>query len=94
MRLKSALFSGLAWDARLTSEEPASTDGSQIVVLSNQEVLSPSDAEFGEFKIVDASAEERELLAKAGYTMADWTEEDEGIDTGEGGTREPPRVDA
>ena len=94
MRLKSALFSGLDWDARLTSERRDSGDRSPVVVLSNEEVLSPSDATFGEFKILDASAEERKLLAEAGYTMPDWTDEDEVGNAGEGGSREPPRCDA
>jgi len=93
MRLKSALFSGLDWDARLTSEAPDSADGIPVVVLSNSEVLSPSDATFGEFKIVAASEEERRLLTEAGYTMADWTEEDEAEPTGEAGSPSP-RLDA
>jgi hypothetical protein len=64
---------GQIWDAVL---QPSQNDGSEarpVVVLSNDEVLSPSDADFGEFTIVEATAEERETLKQTGYSMPDWT---------------------
>jgi hypothetical protein len=94
MRLKSALFNGLDWDAILTADAPDSAEGIPVILLSNNEVLSTSDAEFGEFKIVDASDAERTLLAQGGYTLADWTEEDEVGNPDEGGSCHPAPQDA
>jgi len=42
-------------------------------VLSNEEVLLPQDADFGEFTIAEATEEERRTMQQAGYNMADWT---------------------
>jgi len=38
-----------------------------------KEILSSEDAEFGEFTIAEASADERAALAQGGYSLADWT---------------------
>jgi hypothetical protein len=59
---------GQMWDAALQS----APEGKQVVVLSNEEVLSPENADFGEFSIVEATEDEREMLKQAGYSMPDW----------------------
>jgi hypothetical protein len=73
MLLSCGLMDGVMWDAIL--QPPIAGDlASQVtVVLSNEEVLSPADAEFGEFAIVEATAEERETLKQAGYALPDWS---------------------
>jgi hypothetical protein len=60
---------GQMWDAVLES----APEGKQVVVLSNEEVLSPENADFGEFSIVEATEDEREILKQAGYSMPDWS---------------------
>jgi hypothetical protein len=63
---------GQIWDAALQPASDQGPEGGSVVVLSNDEVLSPADAEFGEFTIVEATEEERVILHGAGYSMADW----------------------
>jgi len=63
---------GLIWDAALQPAPGPGPEGNSVIVLSNNEVLSPADAEWGEFTIVEASDEERATLKGAGYSMADW----------------------
>jgi hypothetical protein len=63
---------GQMWDAVLQPAPEGGLVGDRIVVLSNDEVLSPTDADFGEFSIVEATADEREKLKQAGYSMPDW----------------------
>jgi hypothetical protein len=100
MLLSCGLMDGVMWDAIL--QPPAAGDPTSpvTVVLSNEEVLSPADAEFGEFAIVAATAEERETLKQAGYSMPDWspvqglgcggchTEDPEGAGQSDGPTRQ------
>ena len=72
MRLCCGIMEGQMWDAAL---QPAPSDASgarPLVVLSNEEALSPEDADFGEFTIVEATDEERQALKQAGFSMADW----------------------
>jgi hypothetical protein len=64
---------GQIWDAVLQRLQDEGPEAGPVVVLSNDEVLSPSDADFGEFTIVEATAEERETLKQTGYSMPDWT---------------------
>jgi hypothetical protein len=73
MRLCCGLMEGQMWDAVLQPSPKASSETQPLIVLSNDEVLSPADADFGEFTIVEATAEERETLKQAGYSMPDWT---------------------
>ena len=40
-----------------------------------KEILSAEDAEFGEFTIAEATADERAALAQGGYSLVDWTPE-------------------
>lgn len=72
MRLCCGLMEGQMWDAALQPAAEGALEGNRIVVLSNDEMLSPADADFGEFSIVEATADERETLRKAGYSMPDW----------------------
>ncbi len=81
MRLSCGLMSGQRWEASL-AESPEHPDGTrQIVVLENEEVLLPADAEFGSFSIVEATPEERRVLQVSGYTMPDWSPEMDQDDT-------------
>ena len=73
MLLSCGLMDGVMWDAILQRSTEGDPDGHTTLVLSNEEVLSPADAEFGEFAIVEATAEERERLKQAGYSMPDWS---------------------
>ena len=73
MLVSCGLMDGVMWDAILQRSTEGDPDGHTTVVLSNEEVLSPADAEFGEFAIVGATAEERETLKQAGYSMPDWS---------------------
>ena len=75
MRLSCGLMSGQRWEASL-AKSPEHPDGSrQVVVLENEEVLLPADAEFGSFSIVEATTEERGALQASGYIMPDWSPE-------------------
>jgi hypothetical protein len=67
MRLSCGLMDGLTWEASLQE-----SDGRPVVVLSNEEILLPADAEFGEFSVLEATAAERAALTQAGYSMPDW----------------------
>lgn len=73
MKLCCGLMEGQFWEATLQSSVEGAAEGGLVVVLSNEEILSPENAEFGEFSIVEASAEERRRLEKAGYSMPDWS---------------------
>ncbi|HSB82573.1 MAG TPA: hypothetical protein VLM91_27675 [Candidatus Methylomirabilis sp.] len=72
MKLRSALMHGLTWDARL-SGLPSDSPRQAVLVLDNEEILSSEDAAFGEFSILEATAEEREALRQAGYSLPDWS---------------------
>ena len=67
------LMNGLVWEARLSSLSPDSPAMKALLILDNEEVLSPEDAAFGEFSIVEATAAERKALSQAGYSLPDWT---------------------
>jgi hypothetical protein len=71
MRLCCGLMDGLMWEAALAPAE-GGIEGNPVVVLSNDEVLYPADADLGEFSIVEATQAERETLKRAGYSMPDW----------------------
>ena len=73
MKLRSALMNDLTWDARLSAAPADSPTGQAVLVLDNEEVLSPEDAAFGDFSIVEATAGERKALRQAGYSLPDWT---------------------
>ena len=73
MKLSCGLMEGLLWEATLQASAVEGSGGRPVVVLSNEEILSSEDAEFGEFTIVEASADERAALAQGGYSLADWT---------------------
>lgn len=72
MRLCCGLMDGLMWDATLKPPPEGSSEGNPVVVLGNDEVLRPADADLGEFSIVDATQDEREILKRVGYSMPDW----------------------
>lgn len=72
MRLCCGLMDGQMWDAVLTPAANQGLDGTPVLVLSNDEILSPADAEWGEFTIVEATEEERATLKGLGYSMGDW----------------------
>jgi hypothetical protein len=63
---------GQLWDATLQPSPEGGSKGGVVVVLSNEEILSPEDAVFGEFAIAEATEEERNTLKQAGYAMPDW----------------------
>jgi hypothetical protein len=66
------LMNGLMWEATLTMDPAAPSPGRLVVMLENQEVLSPEDAAFGEFHIVEATEAERDGLHRAGYSLPNW----------------------
>ena len=73
MKLCCGLMEGQFWDATLQPSPEGGAETGLVVVLSNEEILSPENAEFGEFTIVEATAEERKRLEQAGYSMLDWS---------------------
>lgn len=73
MKLRSSLMDGLTWEATLSSAPAGSSGGSPVIVLDNEEILSPEDAAFGDFSILEATEVEREALRQAGYSLPDWT---------------------
>ena len=73
MKFSCGLMDGLLWEATLQAPAGEGSGGRPVVVLSNEEILSPEDAEFGEFTIAEATADERAARAKGGYSLADWT---------------------
>lgn len=72
MKLSCGLMDGQFWDATVQPSPEGGAERGAVVVLSNDEILSPQDADFGEFSIADATEEERHTLKRAGYTMPDW----------------------
>lgn len=72
MKLCCGLMEGQLWDATLQPSPEGGSEGGVVVVLSNEEILSPDDADFGEFAIAEATEEERQTLKQAGYAMPDW----------------------
>ena len=72
MKLCCGLMDGQLWDATLQTSPEGNSDSGPVVVLSNDEILSPQDADFGEFSIADATEQERRNLKRAGYNMPDW----------------------
>jgi len=72
MRLCCGLMDGQIWEAALQPVPEGGPEATPMVVLSNEEVLSPADADVGEFTIVEATEDERGTLKQAGYGMPDW----------------------
>ena len=72
MRLCCGAMNGYIWEAAVQAAAGEQAGAAPTVVLSNEEVLSPADAEFGEFTIVEATEGEREALRRSGYAMPDW----------------------
>jgi hypothetical protein len=72
MKLCCGLMDGQLWDATLQPSPEEGSQGGLVVMLSNDEILSPQDADFGEFAIAEATEEERHTLTQSGYTMPDW----------------------
>jgi hypothetical protein len=63
---------GQLWEATLQSSAEEGQAGRVVLVLSNEEVVQPADIGFGEFSLVEATAEERAGLVAAGYDIPDW----------------------
>jgi hypothetical protein len=72
MKICCGLMDGLIWDATLQPSPEGGSESGVVVVLSNEEVLSPQNAVLGEFAIAEATEEERRSLEQAGYDMPDW----------------------
>ena len=62
MKLCCGLMDGQLWDASLQPSSEGAAEGGLVVMLSNEEVLSPTDADFGEFTIAEATEDERHTL--------------------------------
>jgi hypothetical protein len=73
MKLRSSLMDGLTWEATLSTAPAGLASGQPIIVLNNEEILSPEDAQFGDFTIMEATDGEREALRQAGYSLPDWS---------------------
>jgi hypothetical protein len=74
MRLRN--LDGEKVRGKLTTEYPLSTDGSPVLIVKG-EPYGPEDADFF---LESATAIERKQLAKAGYSLARWSEHDEDQD--------------
>ncbi len=71
MKLSCGLLENLMLRASL-EQRTLRADGLAVVILESGEALLPDDAGFGDFSIVEASAEEREGLQEAGYSMPEF----------------------
>jgi hypothetical protein len=80
MRLASSLMNGLMFQAEIVS----GVEG-KVLRLETEEILSPVDATFGEFAIVEATDAERKALREAGYELPDSVAPPEGGCSIEGG---------
>ena len=78
MKLKSLspILDGYETEAVLSTEHAASSYGQPVLVLDNGEALGTGDAALADYRILDASDEERAALVSAGYALADATPED------------------
>jgi hypothetical protein len=75
MRIASQLFNGLVYEAQLVS-----IGEGRLLQLQDEEYLSPADATFGEFGILEATPAERAALRDAGYDLPDYTEPEPGTE--------------
>ncbi len=66
MKLAARLTNGVVFQAALI---PTATG--PVLELEQEELLTPADAAFGEFEIVQATEGEREALRRAGYDFPD-----------------------
>ena len=71
MRLKtfSPLLDGYETEAELTTEHAASSYSRPVLVLDNGEALGTTDAALADYRIMQATAEERAALEAAGYHL-------------------------
>ena len=66
-------MNGLTWEATLSAAPAGASGGHAVIILDNEEILTPEDAAFGDFSILEATDVERETLRQAGYSLPDWT---------------------
>lgn len=73
MRVASSLMNGLTFEAEIVSGATG-----KVLRLETEEILSPEDATFGEFAIVEATDAERAALRESGYDLPDYVALPEG----------------
>lgn len=71
LRAHSALLDNSAVSAVLTTDHSASSYGIPVLVLGNGEPLGVEDAMLADYRIVEATDEERTALVRAGYPLPD-----------------------
>jgi hypothetical protein len=71
IRATSPLFESFECQAMVTSHHPHSCFGQPVLVLMNGEgsAVGPLEAEFAGFEVVEATEQERQSLASAGYHL-------------------------
>ena len=73
MRIKtsSSLFEPFESAAELTNRHPRACFGQVVLVIPGPDggAIPPTEAEFAQYEIVDATEEEKQRLAQAGYRL-------------------------
>ncbi len=71
IRTNSALFEPFESPAELSTRHPRSCFGQVVLILPGPDggAVGPSEAQFAQFEIVEATDEEKQRLAQAGYRL-------------------------
>ena len=71
IRTNSNFFEPFETPAELTNRHPRACFGQVVLVIPGPDggAVGPTEAEFAEFEVVEATEEERARLAEAGYRL-------------------------
>ena len=71
IRTNSSLFEPFESFAQLTNRHPRACFGQVVLVIPGPEggAIPPTEAEFAQYEVVEATAEEKCRLAEAGYRL-------------------------
>jgi len=78
MKIKafSPMLDGYETEAELTTDHAASSYGRPVLVIDTGDALGTADVALADYRILEATDEERAALASAGYVLADATPEE------------------
>ena len=71
IRTNSSLFEPFESFAQLTNRHPRACFGQVVLVIPGPEggAIPPTEAEFAQYEVVEATEEEKSRLAEAGYRL-------------------------
>ena len=71
IRTNSSLFEPFESMAELTTHHPRACFGQVVLVIPGPEggAIPPTEAEFAQYEVVEATEEEKSRLAEAGYRL-------------------------